>query len=305
MDTSTVTELSVTSRDGTTIGYRRLGRGPGIVVVHGSMSSGYHHRQLAEALSGTYTVHLMDRRGRGLSGPYRDGHDIRRDVEDLQAVLTATGARDVFAVSAGALIALRAALRLPDIDRLALYEPLLFGDRATGERVMARYDRELARGKVAAALATAMKGAQLGPAFLNAMPHWLLTAMTKGMGSRMPEGGYPSFAELAAALHHEGHMIAEMSDGLSAFGDVRASVLLIGGSKSSALLKDSLARVAGAVPGARQVELPGLDHSSTWNKELRGDPEPVARVLEEFFRTASRSAGGRHVQAGNEDRRRP
>lgn len=287
MNASTCTELSVVSKDGTTIGYRRLGQGPGIVVIHGSMSSGYHHLQLAEALSDAFTVHLMDRRGRGLSGPYRDDHDIGREVEDLEAVLAATGARDVFAVSAGALVALQAAPTLPGIDRLALYEPLLFPDRATGARVMARYDRELARGKVAAALATAMKGAQLGPAFLNAMPHWLLTAMTKGMASRTPEGDYPSFAELAAALHHEGHMITEMSDRAYAVGDVHASMLLIGGSKSSALLKNALTRVAEAVPGARRVELPGLDHSATWNKELRGDPEPVARVLEEFFRTAA------------------
>ncbi|MBE3014787.1 alpha/beta hydrolase [Microbispora sp. NEAU-D428] len=287
MNASTCTELSVTSKDGTTIGYRRLGQGPGIVVVHGAMSSGYHHLQLAKALSGAFTVHLMDRRGRGLSGPYRDDHDIRCDVEDLGAVLTATGARGVFAVSAGALIALQAALTLPGIDQLALYEPLLFPDRATGTKVMARYDRELARGKVASALATAMKGAQLGPAFLNAMPHWLLTAMTKGMTSRTPAGDYPSFAELAAALHHEGHMISEMSDRPYAFSDVRASVLLIGGSNSSALLKNALTRVAQALPGARRIELPGLDHSSSWNKELRGCPEPVARVLAEFFRASA------------------
>src|SRR4051812_35071118 len=125
MDASPRTELSLISKDGTTIGYRRLGRGPGIVVVHGAMSSGYHHLQLAEALAGAFTVHLMDRRGRGLSGPYRDDHDIARDVEDLEAVLTATGARNVFAVSAGALIATQAALTLPAIERLALYEPLL------------------------------------------------------------------------------------------------------------------------------------------------------------------------------------
>ena len=247
------------------------------------MSSGHHHLQLAEALAGTFTVHLMDRRGRGLSGPYRDDHDIARDVEDLEAVLAATGARNVFAVSAGALIAMQAALTLPVIERLALFEPLLFPDRVTGARVMARYDRELAEGKVAAALATAMKGAQLGPASLNAMPHWLLTAMTKGMESRMPEGDYPSFTELAAALHYEGHLITVMSDRPDAFRDIRASVLLIGGGKGSALLKNALARVAEAVPDAARVELPGLDHSSTWNKELRGDPEPVARVLLGFL----------------------
>jgi hypothetical protein len=31
---------SITSKDGTTIGYRQLGQGPGVVVVHGTASSG-------------------------------------------------------------------------------------------------------------------------------------------------------------------------------------------------------------------------------------------------------------------------
>jgi len=42
---------SVTSKDGTTIGYRQLGHGPGVVLLHGMMSSGQNHMQLAEALA--------------------------------------------------------------------------------------------------------------------------------------------------------------------------------------------------------------------------------------------------------------
>ena len=60
---------SVSTQDGTTIGYRQLGRGPGLVLLHGSMSSGYNHLQLANALSDAFTVYIPDRRGRGLSGP--------------------------------------------------------------------------------------------------------------------------------------------------------------------------------------------------------------------------------------------
>src|SRR5690348_4242592 len=58
---------SVTSKDGTTIGYRQLGHGPGVVLLHGAMESAQSHLQLAEALADTYTVYLPDRRGRGLS----------------------------------------------------------------------------------------------------------------------------------------------------------------------------------------------------------------------------------------------
>jgi len=70
---------SVISKDGTTIGYRQLGRGPGLVVLHGAMESAQNHMQLAEALADTYTVYLPDRRGRGLSGPYGRGYSVREE----------------------------------------------------------------------------------------------------------------------------------------------------------------------------------------------------------------------------------
>ncbi len=61
---------SVTSKDGTTIGYRQIGHGPGVVLVHGAMESALSHSQLAEALADTFTVCVYDRRGRGRSGPF-------------------------------------------------------------------------------------------------------------------------------------------------------------------------------------------------------------------------------------------
>jgi len=115
------------------------------------------------------------------------------------------------------------------------------------------------------------------------MPRWLLAAMTAGMANRTPPGDYIPFAALAPALQHEGHEITEMSGSLDALRCVRAQVLLLGGSKSSSLLKNALRRVQQALPGAQRVELPGLSHSSPWNKQVRGDPGPIAAVLRRFF----------------------
>lgn len=277
---------AASSADGTTIGYRQLGQGPGIVVLHGSMSSGYYHLELAEALCDAFTVYLPDRRGRGLSGAYRDGDGIQQEVEDLEAVLAQTGAQHVFGVSSGAVIALQAALTLSAISKLALYEPLLFPDAATASEVMTRYDQQMAAGKVTAALSTAMKAGQMGSPVMNAMPHWLLSMLTRPMANWTPAGDYIAFADLAPALHYEGHEIAAMSGSLETMKDVHADVLLLGGSKSSALIKNALTRVQRAVPDARRIELPGLSHSAPWNKQVRGKPEPVARALREFFQAA-------------------
>ena len=66
-----MTAGSVTSADGTAIGYLRTGDGPAVVMLHGSNESARSHTQLAMALADEFTVYLPDRRGRGLSGPHR------------------------------------------------------------------------------------------------------------------------------------------------------------------------------------------------------------------------------------------
>ena len=257
-------------------------------MLHGSMSSGYYHLELAEALSDAFTIYLPDRRGRGLSGAYQDGDGIQQEVGDLEAVLTRTGARNVFGVSVGAVIALQAALVLPAISKLALYEPLLLPDAATASAMMTRYDQQMAAGKVTAALSTAMKGARDG--LSRHERHAALAAVCpdQAHGELDTEGGlHRPPADLAAALHYEGHEIVAMSGSLDTLKDVHADVLLLGGSKSSALIKDALTRVERAVPGTQRIQLPGLNHSAPWNKQVRGNPELVARALREFFQAAA------------------
>src|SRR6185295_3403762 len=90
---TSMTSGRVTSRDGTPIGYLKTGRGPAVVIMHGSMESARSHTLLAQALAGDFTVYLPDRRGRGLSGPHRPDHSVRTEVEDLQAVLAESGAQ--------------------------------------------------------------------------------------------------------------------------------------------------------------------------------------------------------------------
>src|SRR6476620_7456382 len=48
---TTVTTGTVTSTDGTTVGYRRVRQGPAIVMLHGSMESSTSHLQLALELA--------------------------------------------------------------------------------------------------------------------------------------------------------------------------------------------------------------------------------------------------------------
>lgn len=121
----------ITSADGTTIGCRSTGTGPGLLVVHGVLDTSHVYQDLADELASDFTVHVVDRRGRG-------EHGLLAEVEDVWAVLEATGAGRVFGVGSGAVIALEAALRLSGITHVAAYEPPISPERERRLRMMPR-----------------------------------------------------------------------------------------------------------------------------------------------------------------------
>jgi len=207
----------------------------------------------------------------------------------LEALLAKTGARQVFGVSSGGLICLQAALTLPAIRKVALYEPALIVNGSASTTFLPRYDREIAEGKLAAALVTGMKGAQLGPPIFNAMPRWLLellTTLTMKQEDKKARDGDITMRMLAPTLHYDFQLVAQMAEAHRNFKAIRAEVLLLGGSKSPAWLKAALDALEQALPHARRIEFPGLDHggSSDISSTNRfGQPEPVAQELRRFF----------------------
>ena len=277
---------SVISRDGTTIGYGQVGRGPGLVVLHGTMSSAYNHHELAQALADTYTVYVPDRRGRGRSGQFGPGYGLRSEVEDLDALLAATEASQVFGVSSGGIIALEAALTLPNARRIAVFEPPLFPDTGLPIRILRNFDSLMAEGRLARALVMAMKEAQMGPAFFRAMPAWLterLTGLMLAQEDRKGSGAYVSMHELAPTLHYDVQLVAEASGRIEHFKAIHAEVHLLGGSRSPAYLKRALATLETLVPRSTRIELSGLDHAASWNSDRGGRPGPVAAAIRQML----------------------
>jgi pimeloyl-ACP methyl ester carboxylesterase len=63
----TYTTDFVTSKDGTKIGYRQLGSGPGLIIVHGGMQASQDFMALGDLLADDFSVYIPDRRARGLS----------------------------------------------------------------------------------------------------------------------------------------------------------------------------------------------------------------------------------------------
>lgn len=276
----------VTSKDGTTIGYRQLGHGPALVLLHGHMESAQSHIQLAEALATNFTVYLPDRRGRGLSGPYGKDYSIQKDIEDMDALLNKNGAHYVFGVSSGGIIALQAALSLPAIHKAVIYEPPLLINGSLPIAWLTRFEREIAQGKVASALVTAMKGTQMGPPIFNVIPRRLLvllTKMTMKNEDKKAKDYDVTMRMLAPTLHYDFQLVIEMSKKLESFKAIRAEVLLLGGSKSPAYFKVALDTLEKVLPHVKRIEFSGLGHGGAGNANRRGKPELIAQELRRFF----------------------
>jgi pimeloyl-ACP methyl ester carboxylesterase len=288
--TASMTKGSVVSRDGTSIGYLRLGRGPAVVLLHGSMESARSHIRLALALADAFTVYLPDRRGRGMSGPYLPGYGIRTEVDDLDAVLAESGAQMVFGVSAGGLAALEAARTRPAVRKVAVYEPALVMDTTWPTDWISRFDREMAQGNAAAALITSMYGFGLAPPVFKLMPRRLLeslTSMSMKSEDKKAASDTVTMRQLAPTLRYEGVLLAEMAGTIGTFAEVPADVLLLGGSKGLPFLKPALDALARTLPRNQRVEFPGLDHGGSSDASSTnpggGKPEIVARHIRPFF----------------------
>jgi hypothetical protein len=85
---------------------------------------------------------------------------------------------------------------------------------------------------------------------------------------------------LIPTMHSDSQLVKDMEGSLEHFQGLQAKVLLLGGSKSAAYLKDALASLSMVLPHAQRIELAGLGHSAADNG---GKPELVAQVLRRFF----------------------
>jgi pimeloyl-ACP methyl ester carboxylesterase len=279
----------ITSKDGTAIGCRRYGQGPGVILVQGAMGSAENFSRLAEQLSDAFTVYVPDRRGRGISPlPYHTDHSIQKDIEDLDILLTKTDAHYVFGLSSGAVISLTAATVLPTIHKVAAFEPPLFVE-GLPTVLLARYEKEIQRDNVAGALTAASKAVQVRP-IPRFVPDWLLTLFNKRIMAKQdkkPKSASPTLKELVAALQYDFRVVTEMHSQLERFRTVQAQVLLLGGGKSPTYLKSDLDALEKVLPHVKRVTFPELDHGASWNYDEKrnpnGNPQIVAHELRQFF----------------------
>jgi pimeloyl-ACP methyl ester carboxylesterase len=264
-----VAEGSVHSADGTRITFRRLGHGPAVVFVHGSVSTHTDWMPVARLLADRFTCYAMDRRGRAKSGEGIGPYSIEREYEDIEAVLTAakteTGSdAQLVGHSYGAICALGAAMRHP-VPRLALYEPPLpAGGLIAGEN-LAPYVRAIADGDLDKAL-------DLGLAAFPRMP-------SAGIAALRTSKAWPRLRVLAKSWIRELEAMDAQSPDLTRFRSLSCpSMLLVGSLSPEHPMLDAARALARVLPGVRVEWLPGQGHGA-----MRAAPEMVARLIREFL----------------------
>ena len=273
-ETPTRTEIA-TSADGTQIAFSRYGEGPTIALVDGATSYRAINpsaAQLADSIGSKFSIVAYDRRGRGESTDVQP-YAVEREVEDLAAVIDATGGRAfVVGTSSGAVLALHAAAAGLPITKLALYEPPFIIDD-TRPPLPIDYVPQLRA-----------RAASKDPG--SAVEYFLTVGI--GMPAEQVKGmrGQPFFAPLEGVAHtiaYDGQVMGDMMDGrpetLLRWDSVEAPTLVLDGSDSEGWMHHGVDALAKILPNAERRTLFGQTHQL--------EASALAPELESFFSESS------------------
>jgi pimeloyl-ACP methyl ester carboxylesterase len=271
---------TVTSDDGTTIAFTRLGHGPALVLVDGALCFRQNgpSPDIAPLLAPHFTVYAYDRRGRGESGDKRP-YAMAREIEDLKAVVRQTGdSVFVFGSSSGAALAMQGVAAGLPIRKLVLYEPPLGELRSDGptvEEARRQLEARVASGDRAGAVRYFLSTVLGAPrAFVILMP------------ILMP-GTWAKTKSVAHTLPYDFTILGDRSLLADRAKAIAVPTLVVGGAKSPPFLQHGVERVATALPNARSVFLPGQTH------DVSAAGKALAPVVTSFFMESTPAPVGR------------
>ncbi len=276
----------VTSKDGTKIGYRQLGKGKGLILVHGGLMYSENFMKLAEQLSDEFTIYIPDRKGRGLSDVQVKINGLLAEAEDMQAIVNKTKAENIFGLSSGAIIVLQTAMMEPTLKKIALYEPPIPVNGTKPAAWVGEYEQGMAEGNFGKAMISIVKGtgdaSLLGrlPGFIT-IPFMNLAIKADAKDKETNGKNEVPLKTLIASMRDDAKVVMESEGIIDSCKNIGAEVLLLGGQKSQTYLKTALDALTLTFPKAKRVEFRNQGHLAADNS---GKPEVVAKELRNFFR---------------------
>ncbi|WP_433666142.1 alpha/beta fold hydrolase [Nocardia sp. CA-136227] len=266
---------SVVSEDGTRITYLSRGSGPAVIVIPGVLALASGYERFATALAGAFTVHTIERRGHGESGPQRPGHGVEDDCADVRALQDKTGAAFLVGHSYGGFVALEAARKNTGIAKVAVYEPGLSVNGSMPLGWMDAYEKYLSQDKPLEAFIEFLRA--IGPDAVRKTPRWMFRRMMPIM-MKAPEKD-EVIAQLPQNLV-EHRQYERFDSTYRNYAEISAEVLLVYGDRDRrAWTASDEELLASVIPHNERVTVPGLDHFGI----DKGAPDRVAGVIGEFL----------------------
>jgi pimeloyl-ACP methyl ester carboxylesterase len=262
--------MSSLSIDGIDIHYEESGSGVPVVFSHGLLWSGRMFAAQTAALARDYRCIAYDHRGQGQSASSPVSYDIERLAEDAAQLILALGAAPCHFVglSMGGFVGLRLALHRPEllrsltlVDSAADREPRL---NVPKYKLMTLFARRFGYGPLLPAVMKIM----FGPAFLRDPSREKLRREQEAQLLALD----PSRVEPAL------YAVTSRRAVLDELGRVRTPTMVVHGVDDAAIRLPRARSTAGAIPGARWVEIPRAGHTSTVE-----EPAAVTAALQSFF----------------------
>ncbi len=259
--TSTHTTIDTThtvrSTDGATISYLSMGSGPALLVIPGALALAADYLAFAHAMADRFTVHIVERRGRGHSSPQGDDYSVDKERMDVLALQQKTGASFLVGHSFGGLVALEAARNNPGLAKLAVYEPGVSIAGSIPMDWMPAYEQKLGEKKYYDALVAFSLGT--GPDRARNTPHWLMKLL-------LP---------LFLSARERQQMLGLLRENLREHRELARLDSCMGGENRSTWVDQAIEQLATVLPHAETKAFPTLNHFGI-NK---GSPREVAKAI--------------------------
>ena len=276
-DTNTTidTTATVRSKDGATISYLSMGCGSAVLVIPGALSVAANYVAFARALAEHFTVHIIERRGRGRSSPQGDDYSMDKEREDVLALQQQTGAAFLVGHSFGGLVALEAARNNRALSKIAVYEPGVSVAGSIPMNWMPGYEQKLAARHDYDALVEFSLGT--GPDRARSTPRWLMKLLLPLFLSARERQKMLGLLPENLREHRE---VARLDSSYEHYREIAANVLLMYGGKShSTWVDQAITQLAAVLPHAETKAFPTLNHFGIDKRA----PREVAKVVSDYF----------------------
>ena len=259
--------------------YEDIGSGEPVVLGHSFLCTGDMWREQIHALKHRYRFINPDFRGHGRSSPVRWPFTLYDAVDDVVGVLDALNIeRAVWCgLSVGGMVALRAALTVP--DRVSAI--IIMDSDAGAERWLRKLKYRL--------MGVGTRTVGISP-FLSPICKMMFGATTRKNNPALVDEWRHVFAEFDVPSALRGlHAVVERDSVVDRLAQISVPALVVVGQEDKSLPLALSQQIHQGLPDSKLVEIPKAGHLSALEQ-----PEPINAALEEFLGTISNSVPATH-----------